>query len=236
MNKWSFCFISVGESPYLQTAIDSVRAYGPEDSEIIVIGGDIIPNNIDIWKKFDETIKAGWITKKKNLAACLASNDNLCMAHDYVALEPGWYDGVKEFGENWLTCMHRVLQKDGTRYRDWLCVFNDSWMNPPIDNRLPPTTDPARHLSYTNNTWGRWMNLSGTYFCVKKKILQECPLNEERCQNQGEDVEMSRRLYKKYGQSAFTMNTLSSVRILKDKEIPQWQKMEEITDNYKSIG
>ncbi len=224
--SWTFGIVTFGTSPLLAEAIATIREHGPEGSEVLVVGGDQHPEDADVWVNFDESIKEGWLTRKKNMIAEWANCDNLCVMHDYVGLEPGWASGVESFGNDWLTCMHRVLNNDGSRYRDWCVINNDAWMNPPIDDQKPPFAYPGRLLKYHRTEYGRWQYYSGTYFCVKREVMLETPLDEERVQNQGEDVQWSRFLYQKYGDRAFTMNPSAAVRLLKYKPPVPWQHLE----------
>jgi len=232
--RWTFGLITVDNPPYLERVINSIVEHGPArpNREIILIGGERTYDEVDHWLPFNESIKPGWLTKKKQIVGDLAKYENLCFMHDYVGLESGWWAGVQAFGQNWNTCMHRVLNQDGGRYRDWCVIFNDAWMDPPIDNAQPPDSSPGAMLDYNVTSWGRWQYYSGAYFCVKKSILRAIPLNLERVQNRGEDVEWSRRLYDKLRDRAFTMNTKSAVRFYKHKNPVPWQARM-ITDDYR---
>ena len=222
--NWTIGFITNGQQyPLLQRGIESVRREMP-DAQLVLIGGE------DYWQvdthvQFDENVKPGWITRKKNLIAQVADHDNIAILHDYLALEPGWGRGVESFGDDWLTCMHKVVNHNGGRYRDWCVIYNDAWMDPPIDNATPPECVPGRSLQYSTRGYERWQYYSGSYFCAKKQVMLDTPLDEDRTQGGGEDVQWSRLLYQKYGEQAFTMNTLSSVRLLKQKPLAPWQHL-----------
>lgn len=225
--KWTFGLITSSNPDYLRDAITSIRVNGPplHAAEIILVGGKRDYDGIDLWIPFDETIKDGWITKKKNLVANAASNPLVCLMHDYVSLSPGWWDGVQADDEPWLTCMHRVVNQDGSRFRDWCMISNDSWMDPPIDSQTPPN-GAGRLLKYDNNEWGRWQYYSGAYFCARRDVLRELPLDENRGWGQGEDVQWCRWLYQKYGQHGFHMNPKASVQFLKQKPPAPWESRE----------
>jgi hypothetical protein len=119
--------------------------------------------------------------------------------------------------------MHRVLNADGSRYRDWCVIYNDAWMDPPIDFEEPSEIHPGRMMNYTTRGHERWQYYSGSYFCTKRKILLDVPLDETRIMGQGEDVQWSRLVYKKYGSGVFTMNPYASVKLLKYKPPVPWQ-------------
>lgn len=226
--SWSFCIISVGISPYLQSSVDSIRQHGPSDSEIIVIGGDLIPQRIDAWHKFDESIKPGWITRKKNLAAKLASCNSVVMLHDYVSLCENWGKAMENFVFPY-TCMTRVLNKDGKRFRDWCAIGNDAWMKQPIDNQpVPQEIGEGRLLRYDNNAYGRWQYSSGAYMIAKRFVWLELPFDEERVWAGGEDVELSRRWYQRYKEDAFKMNPAASVQFFKQKDNAPWEAAPEL--------
>ncbi len=215
MEKWTFTVIT--QSPnYLPAIIQSIENECP-DGQLIVVGGEKTwRTELDhVHIPFDESEKPGWITRKKNLSLKWAKYDNLCIMHDYVALEPGWLEGFEKYGYDWLTCMTKVFNADGERYRDWCLIYNDAW-KPPIDDQKPPAQG-GKLLDYTDYTHGRWQYYSGAYFCVKREVLLEVPLDESLVQGAGEDVYWSRCLYKHFGSSVFRMNFHSAVKLLKYK-------------------
>lgn len=204
--------------------------------EIIVVGGDIDDIDFGVGEEikhieFDESIKPGHITKKKNLIAQCAIYNNICYLHDYVALESGWLDGFNKFGDNWLTCTNKIKNSDNTRFHDWCVLYDNSWMDPPIDNEQPPsgfTFGVGRLLSYDHPPIGRWQYYSGQYFLIKKSLILEIPLDESRIHGQGEDVQIAKLWYQKYGSSIFNFNPHSSVRFLKYKQPAPWESLSEI--------
>lgn len=227
--NWTFGIITDGQQDHLlKQSIDSIQREVPH-AQLIVVGGS------NQWQgmvkdyhfiDFDDSqheFRKGWITRKKNLVAQAASYDNLCILHDYIALGDGWYEGVVDFGGGWLTCMHRILNTDNTRYRDWCMISNDAEMSPRIDQQPSPQFLGSL-LNYNNNTWGRWQYLSGAYFCVKRQTIIDVPFDEKRLQNDGEDVQWSRLLYQRYGQRVFTMNLHAYVKLLKYKPPVSWQE------------
>lgn len=227
--KWTFGIITTeGEEERVKKVISSIVSQGMP-CEVIVVGGSSesiggpVHNDITLrYIAFDESIKDKWITRKKNIITERASYDNICYMHDYVSLRPGWFQGFEKFGDNWLTCMTRITNMDGRRFRDWCVIHNNSWMNPPIDDEEPPA-GPGRLLDYNDNTSGRWQYYSGAYFCAKKEVMEEIPLDEERVWGGGEDVQHSRLLYQRYGQKVFNMNVESEVRFLKNKQRAPWE-------------
>ncbi len=87
----------------VQSIIDDINNYS-SGSEIVVVGGSNVYNNIK-HVDFDETIKSGWITKKKNLITENASNENIVYMHDYITISKNWSQGWDWFGNDWDVCM-----------------------------------------------------------------------------------------------------------------------------------
>jgi hypothetical protein len=184
--------------------------------EIIVVGGEKL-NSDDIFNSntthipFDETIKKGWISKKKNLITKHAKYDNLVFMHDYFYLDSDWSDGFSLFGNNWDICMNMIINGDGTRFRDW-CIYSDP-------NHCYPKTGPYTHQAFVvpySYDKKEYMYISGGYWVAKKRVMEEFPINEDLCWGQGEDVEWSERVLKK---CSYKMNPLSVVKMLKTKPL-----------------
>ena len=180
----------------------------PDLFEVIVVGGE---NNYQNMPKvrhvpFDETIKDGWITKKKNLITEKATYDNIVFMHDYVHLCDGWFDGFKRFGDDWDICMTVMWNLNDTRFRDWVL-----WDHP--------------ELCYVNGKHGcvlapydysdtKHHYISGAYWVAKKEVMKQEPLDENLVWGQSEDVEWSKRVREKY---RYKMNRISAVKITKYK-------------------
>jgi hypothetical protein len=163
---------------------------------------------------FNENIKPMWITKKDNIITQHAQYDNIVYSHDYFIYDAGWYNGWKEFGDNYHACMNRIINIDGTRFRDW-CIY-DHW-------EIPEFRDAAQYAGFNRgareclipyNEMGlqRFQYLSGAYWVAKKSIMQEIPLNENLVWGQGEDLVWAIQYRKKY---SFSLNTKSVVKIHK---------------------
>jgi len=208
--------------------ISSIRFELPYGSyEIIVVGGDQLISLGIKWYEFDETIKPNHITKKKNLVAQLATRENIVLMHDYVALQPGWFQGFERFGNDWLTCTNKIQNLDGSRFRDFCVIANDAWTDYK-DSATPNFTGDGRLLDYSRkdyNGYVRWGYYSGAYFLAKRQVLLEVPLDEERVWSQGEDVKISRDIYFKYGAKALAFNPYATVKLLKQKERAPWENM-----------
>ena len=179
------------------------------DCEIIVVGNVIKPCFTNINVKifpFDESEKEGWITRKKNIITENAKFENIVYMHDYIVLDDGWYKSMCEYGNNWDLLMTRVINHDGSRYRDWaLC---GSWVHNPF---IEEETMKAL-LPYEEQRLTKWMYFSGAYWLGKKKFMQEHPLDEILGWGQGEDVEWSYRVKKS---TNFCLNKDSVVKVNK---------------------
>ena len=113
---------------YLQRQIISIiyNQPNPDGWELILVGQDI-----EDFKglaharviNFDESVKPGWITKKKNIIAEEAKNNVLCIMHDYFFLSKNWLTGVnkycREITDKWQVLMNEVQTFEGTRHADW---------------------------------------------------------------------------------------------------------------------
>jgi glycosyltransferase involved in cell wall biosynthesis len=222
----TFGIITAGDSPYIKDCIESIRLFGSPDAEIIVVGGSQNAS-VDLCIPFnDEVDKPAWITRKKNLAIQNASHKNICLMHDYVSLCQGWQQGFDRFNNenpDWLTCINPIINLDGMRFRDWAEVYHDSFMSPPIDNQTCPEFPYGRLIDYDKIPNPRWQYYSGAYFCARKDVLLEVPFDERLMWGQGEDIWLSRSLYKRYGAQVFKLNLYSAVQFLKQKERVSWE-------------
>ncbi len=197
------------------------------DYEIIVVGGNYVYGSYDGKDKgmlhlesFDETVKPGWITKKKNLITKKAQFDVVVYMHDYISLAPDWYKGFLAFGNAWDICMNKLHNPDGTRYRDWVAwddarhggwwYQREPWCGP--EGRFTMGTPCIVPYNYIR-TWN--MYISGAYWVAKRRVMIEQPLDEKLVWSQAEDVEWSLRVRRKY---RYAMNTNSTCILLKQKD------------------
>ena len=211
--KWTFGIV-FSDHKFLHQIITSIvnqEGLSKDNYEIILVGQktekvvDILSNHSIMGVRlklidFNEEIRIGWITKKKNLITQYSDNQNICFLHDYVALCQGWYNGFKEFGENWDVCMNPIRRIDGRRFRDWI-IFKEWWGYP----EFIPYSEANRTLN---------MYVSGTYWCAKKDYMTANPLDERRGWGQGEDIEWSHRCRHHWN---YKMNVNSAVRFMKEK-------------------
>lgn len=204
--NFTFGIITANDS-YLDAVIQPILLQGIPNFEIIVVGSNRASEGPIRYISFDESIKNGWITRKKNIITQEAKYDNIVYMHDYIVLSKDWYKGFCTFGENFKLCMTPIINLDGTRYRDWT-LFPEF---------LPEGLKHRRDLLLPYNVLGlsKYQYLSGAYWIAKKDVMQENPLNEELAWGEGEDVEWSRKVNTKY---EFSINIHSSVLVAR-----QWK-------------
>jgi len=212
----------------LHKIVDSIRNNRIPNYEIIIVGNTKLPisENITIIP-FDETIKPGWITRKKNIIASLAIYENIVLLHDYIQLDPDWYLGFLRFGNDFGWCVTRILTIDRIRFRDYTLLPSRSehiglYSSPGdidpyfFDNCLLPYDFENRHAT------NKYMYISGSYYIIKKSIAIQFPLDETLLHNGSEDVELSKRLHR--NGIIIQCNPFSSVSFLKKKGSVHWEK------------
>lgn len=187
--------------------ISSIVALSIPRYEIIIVGSTgISGDNIKIIS-FDESLKAAWITRKKNLITQAAKFENIVFLHDYVVFDHDWYQGFLKFGNNFEAVMCRIKNLDESRYRDW-CLWNRNnsimdWVIYPNRTLIPYDLSNIKELLY----------FSGTFWVAKKNFMEMYPLNEDLVAGQAEDVEWSKRVQKV---TRFQLNSYSEVKLLKN--------------------
>lgn len=202
----------------LESILDSIYAENIPNQEIIIVGDYHTDRAKCI--DFDESIKAGWITKKKNIITQNATQNIIVFLHDYILLYPGWFNGLIKFGlDHWDIMMTPIINKDGTRFRDW-CVFkydgnqgaNGIWWHQTA-NHKPVLISPYLPAYTYNQT--QYMYISGSYWIAKKHVMLEEPLDEQFVWGEPEDIEWSERVIPKY---KYVMNTNAAVKLLHQKD------------------
>ena len=189
---WSFCITTdYSNLKRLSEIRHSIRELNIPNYEILFIGEkDLSKNRFrspDVrYIYFDESVRPGWITKKKNILANAAQYENLVMMHDYHVFDPDWYRNFLDFTEDWdiCSCQQRFITGDRVPM-DW-----SLWDKPGCGR--------AWGLDYDN--WGetQYMYLAGAFFIVKRDVMLKEPLNEDLLWNQEEDVEWSLRVRNNY--------------------------------------
>lgn len=221
--SWSFIIVTDGKNKNscLEDSIHSIwldhQRYSVVPIEIVIIGGDhnlTVPSGNGITYKvvpFDETQRAGWITKKKNLGVYHASYNNLCIMHDYYELQEGWFDAWDRFTESvaWDVAVNKIINAANWRHSDWLInpeymkMFIDAnWKQSVVSDiyKINPDGDPKYVCGLPYNVRGleKIQYVSGGYMCVKRKLMQEIPFNECLAWGQDEDLEWSQAVNLKH--------------------------------------
>jgi len=201
--NFTFGIITTGNSD-LRRILYTIYQQGIPEYQIIVVGGS---NSYEGAQhiSFNENEKSGWITRKKNIITEYAEHENIVYMHDYIELKKDWYQGFMDFGDNFKICMNRILNIDGSRFRDWTLfpAFLPEHLQHRRDLLLP----------YDLTKLTKYQYISGAYWVAKKSVMCEFPLDETLCWGFGEDVEWSHRVKSKY---KFSINTASSVQIIKE--------------------
>ena len=210
---FSFGILTSSESDtYLEEIIKSIEDQKIPNYEIILIGDTKKKfNNSNIkYLQFDESIKKGWITKKKNLITENSIYENIVYLHDYIILGDSWYEGFKKNGNEFKVIVNKILNIDNQRFRDWLL-----W--PLNNNKFDQYLNRTRRclLPYDVDNLSKYMYISGAYWVAKKSFMSKYPLNEELTWGEGEDVEWSKRIRRK---TKLKFNEYSYVQFLKEKE------------------
>lgn len=198
--NWTIGIVTDGtQDERLKIVLDSIykSASFTEDAyEVIVCGNTKIQTCKVI--PFDESIKPGWITKKKNLIVHFAKYKNLILMHDYIAFDDNWFNGWHTFDTDrpWDVCMTPIINYDGSRFRDY-CYW------------------PPRPIDYNDWTHNKEQYISGAYYAIRKQYALANPLDESLVHCAGEDVEFSLRVRDTWD---YKCNVHSTVRLLKYKD------------------
>ena len=211
---FTFGIVTSGNSDVnIQKLVNSIHHQAIPKYEIIIIGKSEVSGNDIINIPFDESIRVGWFTKKKNIIAKIAKYENIVLLHDYFILSQGWYEGFLKFGNTFKMCVNKILTVDGKRFRDHV-IFKECL--PQMNTLLPygcELTPAVSKLSY----------ISGSYYLIKKTTALEYPLDERLAMSQGEDVILSQTLSK--NNILVECNPFSTVSLLKEKDSDKfWEK------------
>jgi hypothetical protein len=211
---FTFGIITSGESPHIFTIIDSIRNQKIPNYEIIIVGGNPILTDDVCYIPFDESVKSGWITAKKNIICKKARYENIVLMHDYITLMSDWYEGFLKFGSDFKICVNKILNNNNTRFRDYTIFPNG--IEPHFSHRslLPYDYDAPEKLS-------KILYISGSYYVIKKTVALEFPLDERLAHNDAEDVELCFRLAN--NKIYIKCNKYSSVKFLKYKYPRKWE-------------
>jgi hypothetical protein len=195
--------------------------------EIIIVGNTKIPCSkfVKIFN-FDENVKDGWITRKKNIISKNAEYENIVYLHDYIELKSDWYEGFLKFGDNFEFCINKIINIRGVRFRDYsLFPYKVDFLN---INYSPGDIHPYFNdncllpYDFVNSIkTNKYMYISGSYYVVKRKIANAFLLDENLVWGKGEDVEYSKRLHD-HG-VIIQCNPFSTVQLLKFKDSMHWE-------------
>lgn len=197
--------ITTNNGQYLDNIIKSIIDLNIDKYEIIVVGNLCDPIENINFIEFDDTSKNFSISTKKNIITENSKFENIVYLHDYVSFDKDWYNGFLKFGNDFDVCMTRILNSDGSRYRDW-CLWKDD-----ADKFVSPNN---YLIPYDIDNLSGMMYISGAYWIAKKEFMINNRLNEKLKWEQGEDVEWSLRVRNK---TNFKINTESCVHLLKQK-------------------
>ena len=232
---FTFGIITLGDSDnYIKTIVDSIYKNNIPNFEIIIVGNTKTTHTDKIQIiDFNENIKAGWITRKKNIIVQQAKYENVVLLHDYIVLGEHWYEGFLKFGNDFDFCVTKIINKNGNRFRDYTLFpgkvdfLNIDYSPGDIDHYFYDNCLLPYDFINNINT-NKYMYISGSYYVIKKHIAAKYLLDENLVWNRGEDVEYSKRLHN--NGIIIKCNTFSSVHLLKYKPSVHWEK--EVSPEY----
>ena len=215
--------VITNNNDHIAEIIQSIRQLGIPTYEIILVGTPSVRTMGDIRViRLDERAKPNWITRKKNLVCQFARYGNIVLLHDYVTFHPDWYTGFLKFGSKFDVCVNRILNHDGSRFRDHLLFPRYvKCLNPAFETQCLLPYD-FEHTALTS----KLAYASGAFYVVKRRIALRFLLDETKVWGEGEDVEFSYRIAQ--AGVKIQMNPHSSVQLLKQKD--RLSFMNEITD------
>lgn len=187
--------------------IDSIEKQNIPNYEIIIVGSCNITRNNTTIIPFNENIKQGWITRKKNIITDAAEYENIVYLHDYVVFEDGWYEGQLKATDDFKIRMDKIIDINGVRWRDWT-----AWLHNPNSPEFNELIGRDCLLPYDITHLSKYMYISGTYWVAKKSVMEEFPLDESRTWGNSEDIVWSFQVREKY---QFSMNPFSTVKLIK---------------------
>ena len=141
--------------------------------------------------------------------------------HDYQIFNENWFIDFLEFGNDFDICATRVINADGSRYRDWILCWDAI---PEFPNGLP---NKEHILPYSEKRLSKFMYINGSYWIAKRSVMIEFPLDPELVWGQSEDIVWSKKVTKKY---KFDINKKSTLIMLKHKD-PFYNYMSDHTYN-----
>lgn len=210
---FTFGIVTAGTADdFIEQTIDSIEELKIPRYEVLIVGNSKVDRKNTTVMPFDESIRAGWTTRKKNIITSFAKYENVVYAHDYIKYESDWYEGYRKFGNDFLICMNRIHTAENERWRDWVIwPWNGNTMDQYFmvmdPNDVPPSMIPYDVTHLTN-----YQYISGAYWVAKKDIMLRFPLDNSRAWGQDEDTEWSFRTRRHI---QYSMNPHSTVKFLK---------------------
>lgn len=213
------------ENELLLKVIESIKKLNiPESSyEILIIGNNNLKSDINISNNiklffFDESIKKGWITKKKNILVEKSNFENVILIHDYISFNSDWYEGFQKFETDWDVCMVKILDQNKIRWRDWILwpgypSYDQGYVIHHNNVKLAPN-----RLLYTDTRYTKTdMYINGTVIIGKRNFLIQNKFDENLCWGEWEDCEWSKKCRPSW---KYKMNINSTLNLLKPHTHP----------------
>jgi glycosyltransferase involved in cell wall biosynthesis len=229
--EFTFGIVTNGTADYLQTVIQSIVDQQIPRYEIIIVGNTQVKETETITViPFDETVHPLWLSKKKNTITLRAKYENIVYLHDYIRLDPDWYQGFLQFGNDFGFCVSKIRNLDGSRFRDYTILpevpYYDETRNLSIYPQDVDSYFTCRSLlpyHFRNNPrFNRFMYISGSYFILKRHLAMSHLLDETtHGVHANEDIVLSREL-NKIG-VMIECNPHSGVSFLKQKTPALWE-------------
>lgn len=224
-----------GVNELLKASVESIRSLKIPQYEIIIIGNQsVLDKHPDFQHSdiklinFNENRREKWITKKKNIITDNAKFQNIVYQHDYLIYDENWYEGFKQFGDNFNICITKVTNPKANREADLPHQFVqtatgsenrfrdlvlDMW---DLERKLAGlgidiTSCVIPYEAY-HMRLSKFMYINGTYWVAKKNFMNKYRLNESLAWGEGEDVEWSRKVRRV---TEFSFNPHSIVKLNK---------------------
>ncbi len=201
MDSWTFGMITRGQRNHnVEMILQTIRNLGVPHYEIIICGTYFDRKEPDFcYIHFSEKDDKGWITKKKNIIAENSRYENIVIGHDRLLYTPGWYEGMKKYG-NYFDALSCEMVIKGTNFRtfDW-CLHSYDLKAPA--QSWPFLTASHRGMHQTvmglyDDDWDYRAVMTGSVGIFKRSLWKVVPWNEDYFWNQDEDAEISRRIWK----------------------------------------
>lgn len=180
---WTFAILTNGKKDSIvEQYLYSIRKHDTEKKHEIIVCG----SNNHNFKKYNVCFveeefrddQLAEISKKKNIIADMAQNDNICIVHDRYILDDNFFNGFQQYGYDFSFLTIKQYFENRSEYPSYSALPNRLlWQNPiKVDN----------YDFLYENTF-----LNGGLLIFKTHILKEIPFNNTLHWNQQEDVEIA---------------------------------------------